>query len=255
MKFTLLIPTLNEIDGMKVIMPQVPREIFDQIILIDGGSTDGTIEYARSLGLTIYEQSRPGMINAYRDIYPLITGDAIVTFSPDGNCPPEYLLNLTERMREGYDMIIVSRYLPPASSKDDTVITAFGNFMFTFLINLLFGGRYTDAMTNYRAYTRALPIDLSLMDTHRFSVEQLFHVPGWEPLMSIRAAKAKLRLLDIPGDEPKRIGGVGKSRPLPWGAIYILEIIQELIFWTVRHTPTKLELFDGNSPETKIKSD
>ena len=54
---TLLVPTLNEIVGMKAIMPLIQREWVDQIIILDGGSTDGTIEWARDNGYFVHVQS------------------------------------------------------------------------------------------------------------------------------------------------------------------------------------------------------
>ena len=47
LKITVLVPTLNEIDGMRVILPQIKKEWYHQLIVVDGGSTDGTVEYAR----------------------------------------------------------------------------------------------------------------------------------------------------------------------------------------------------------------
>ena len=43
MSIAMIVPTLNEIDGMKKIMPQINRSWVDEIIIVDGGSTDGTI--------------------------------------------------------------------------------------------------------------------------------------------------------------------------------------------------------------------
>ena len=54
MKVTLLIPTLNEVEGMKLIMPRIQRDWCDQILFLDGGSTDGTIEWARANGYEVY---------------------------------------------------------------------------------------------------------------------------------------------------------------------------------------------------------
>jgi len=88
MKTTLLVMTLNEINGMKAIMPQVDRSWVDQIIVVDGGSKDGTIEWARDNGYEVYIQKQRGFRHAYTEVWPLITGDLVITFSPDGNSIP-----------------------------------------------------------------------------------------------------------------------------------------------------------------------
>jgi len=54
--FALLVFTLNEIDGMKQIMPRIQREWVDEIFIVDGGSTDGTVEFARENGYAVYVQ-------------------------------------------------------------------------------------------------------------------------------------------------------------------------------------------------------
>ncbi|MEI7999371.1 MAG: glycosyltransferase family 2 protein, partial [Candidatus Omnitrophota bacterium] len=60
MKVTLLIPTLNEIGGMKAIMPLIKKEWYDQLLVVDGQSTDGTIEYCKEQGIPIYIQQKKG---------------------------------------------------------------------------------------------------------------------------------------------------------------------------------------------------
>jgi glycosyltransferase involved in cell wall biosynthesis len=228
MKVTLLVPTLNEIDGMRVIMPQIQPGWVDQVLVLDGGSTDGTIEYAREHGYDVVIQEERGLINAYRQVRPHIKGDVLITFSPDGNSVTDRIPALLEKMREGYDMVIVSRYLPGATSDDDTFMTRVGNWVFTTLINVLFGGHYTDAMVIYRAYRTQLIDDLGLMKDEPYSVERRFrHMISWEPLLSMRAAKKKLKIGEIPGDEPARIGGEGKCMHYSWGAVYLLEMGQE----------------------------
>ena len=106
---TLLIPTLNEVEGMKVIMPLVEREWVDQILILDGGSTDGTIEYARAQGYEVHVQKEPGIRQGYMEVLPKVRGDVILTFSPDGNSIPELLPRLIAKIDEGYDMVIASR--------------------------------------------------------------------------------------------------------------------------------------------------
>lgn len=227
---TLLVPTLNEVVGMRAVMPRVRREWCEQVIVLDGGSTDGTLEAAREAGYEVFIQEKPGLINAYRQVYPFIRGEMLITFSPDGNSVPELIPRLVDTMREGYDMVIVSRYLDGARSEDDTPVTRLGNWVFTGLINLLFGGHYTDAMVIYRAYRTAVIPELGLLSDEPGSVERRFaHMISWEPLLSMRAAKRRLRLAEIPGDEPARIGGQGKCRHFTWGAVYLLEMAQEFL--------------------------
>lgn len=233
MKTTLLVMTLNEIDGMKAIMPQVDRSWVDQIIVVDGGSTDGTGEWAREQGYQVYVQKQRGFRHAYCEVMPLVEGDVIITFSPDGNSVPELIPDLVAKMREGYDMVIASRYLGPAKSEDDDVVTAFGNWMFTTMVNVLHGGHYTDAMVIYRAYKKRLVDDLELMDESAYSSpEKLFHTKiSWEPLLSVRAAKRRLKVTEIPGDEPARIGGERKLQVLRWGAAFAFQFLREKFVW------------------------
>src|SRR3989442_11456091 len=75
---TLLIPTLNEIDGMRVIMPQVQPQWVDQILILDGGSTDGTVEWARSQGYEVLLQKEPGIRQGYMEALPHIRGEVIL---------------------------------------------------------------------------------------------------------------------------------------------------------------------------------
>ncbi|MBI3601319.1 MAG: glycosyltransferase [Candidatus Omnitrophica bacterium] len=230
MKVTLLIPTLNEIDGMKTIMPLIKKEWYDQLLIVDGNSTDGTIEHCKQQGYPLYIQQKKGMRHAYGEVWDKITGDIVLTFSPDGNSIPELIPECIKKMKEGYDMVIVSRYAQGAKSDDDDTITGFGNWAFTTMINICHGGHYTDAMVIYRAYKKNLVYDLGLMKDEAFEKEEkLFKTcVSWEPLLSIRAARRKLKIAEIPGDEPARIAGERKLQILPWGAVFLYQVIREM---------------------------
>jgi glycosyltransferase involved in cell wall biosynthesis len=233
MKITLLVPTLNEIDGMKTIMPRIKPGWCDQILVVDGQSTDGTVDYARQQGYDVVIQQKMGMRYAYEEAMPYVRGDVILTFSPDGNSIPELVPACIEKMREGYDMVIVSRYAKGAKSYDDDPVTAFGNWLFTNLINLLHGGHYTDAMVIYRAYRKSLISELDLDKDASYAFEErLFKTKiSWEPLLSIRCAKRRLKCADIPGDEPAREGGERKLQVMKWGAAYMFEVFREIFVW------------------------
>ncbi len=227
MKTTLFVPALNEIIGMKEIMPRIKPEWFDQILVLDGQSTDGTAEYSRSQGYDVIVQSEPGLRQGYREAWPYIKGDVVVTFSPDGNSIPELIPPLLEKMKDGYDMVIASRYARGATSLDDDIMTRFGNWTYNRLVNMLYGARYTDVMVIYRAYRTDLIYELGLdVDIPHRRAEKLFGTRiSWEPLLSVRAARARLKIGEIPGDEPPRIGGERKLQMFRWGAAYLYQIL------------------------------
>ena len=220
MKTTLFIPVRNEIDGLKAIMPQVRREWVDEILFVDGHSTDGTKEWLESQGYTVHSQTEDGLAAAYWDCLQLATGDVIIPFSPDGNSVPEIIPQLVAEMRKGCDLCIASRYLPPAKSDDDDPVTAFGNWMFTTMVNVLFRGHYTDVLVMFRAFRKDL--------FGRLKFDPRERRPVLEILMCIRSMKRGLKVTEIPADEPKRIGGVRKMRPLYNGSCLLWTIIKEL---------------------------
>jgi glycosyltransferase involved in cell wall biosynthesis len=228
MKTTLFVLTYNEIVGMKAIMPRIKKEWVDDIIIVDGGSTDGTLEYAKEQGYATYVQKKKGIRHAYIEGIPLVKTDYIISFSPDGNSVPEAIPNLIKKIEEGNDMVIASRYLDHAKSHDDDFITRFGNWLFTKAINVFHGSNYTDALVIYRIYMKSLFYELKMDTEESYNMEKWFFTTmGIEPLLSIRCAKYKKKYTEIPEDEPKRIGGERKLQVIRWGAAYLVQIIKE----------------------------
>lgn len=222
---TLLLPVLNEIEGLKATVPKIDRNLFVQILMMDGGSTDGSQAYASEQGIEVNRQIRPGILFSILDAYPHIKGDYLITFSPDGNALAKLLPQMVSKIREGADLVIASRYLPPARSYDDTLTTAFGNFLFTRLINGLGGlgkQRITDALNIYRGYKKNLLIHPQL---RRFLLG-----PVLEPAISAFSILHRLKTVEIPGDEPKRIGGERKMRIVYNGAYILLMIIRMYLY-------------------------
>jgi hypothetical protein len=88
-------------------------------------------------------------------------------------------------------------------------------------------------MVIYRIYRKNLIQELGLHKDESYSFEErLFRTNiSWEPLLSIRAAKRRLKVADIPGDEPVREGGERKLQVLKWGAAYYWQILREKIMW------------------------
>src|SRR5262249_10040370 len=203
----LLLPTLNEIEAVRVIVPQLRRDWVDEIIVVDGGSTDGTVEYLREAGLRVHQQTVRGYGEGMLEGIRLAKGDVIIEFSPDGNSIPTDIPRIIAKVNEGYDLVIGSRYPEGARSDDDDWLTATRNWMVTRLVTLLSGPRYTDVLAGFRAYRRQAALRLG------------FDAPAlsWPCQSSTRFARAGLRVAEIPANEPARIGGKRKMMPLRTG--------------------------------------
>ena len=218
MKITLFLPVLDEINGVKEIFPRIKKEWVDEIVVVDGGSTDGTIEFFENEGLKVVRQQSKGICGAYWECLEVATGDVIIPFSPDNNSIPELIPELVDKIKQGYEMVIVSRYLDGAKSEDDDFITGFGNWMFTKIVNILFGGNYTDTLVMFRGFKKDL--------VEKVNIDQK-GMPVFEYMLSIRCARLKLNVCEIPGDEPPRLGGHRKMRPFYNGMTLVWIIFRE----------------------------
>ena len=221
MSVIVFVLTLDEIDGTSIIMPQVKKEWADEIVFVDGGSTDGTIEKAGELGFRVIHQKNKGEGNACRVGTDATESDYVMFFSPDGNDVPQDIQKLVQKSKEGYDIAHISRFGKDSISDDANWLDRFGNNMFTFLVNSFFGGKYTDALNGFRIINRKIWNDLKT-DAQYLNIEQQ---------TCIRLAKLKIPIFEIEGREPKRIGGERKMRPLTTGAQLSYQIIKEFVKW------------------------
>ena len=221
MSVIVFVLTLDEIDGVSAIMPQVKKEWADRIIFVDGGSKDGTIEKAKDLGFEVIHQKNKGEGNACRVGTDATESDYVMFFSPDGNDVPQDIQKLVQKSKEGYDIAHISRFGKDSISDDANWLDRFGNNMFTFLVNSFFGGNYTDALTGFRIIKRSIWDELKT-DAQYLNIEQQ---------TCIRLAKLRIPIFEIEGREPKRIGGERKMRPLTTGAQLSYQIIKEFVKW------------------------
>jgi len=226
MSTVIIITTLNEITGVKKIVPQINREWAEEIIFVDGGSTDGTIEEAKKMGFKVVMQTQKGDFTgghgaALVDGVNATTSDNILLFSPDGNDEVEKIPELIEKIKEGYDQVLVTRFGKGSVNLDAGIIDTFGNKMFAFLVNVFFGGHWTDILNESRIISRNAFNELRFDAMGMSSTQQ----------MSIRGLKRRQKICEIIGNEGKRIGGKRKMRPIPTGASLSWGIIKEFIFW------------------------
>ena len=219
-KISLLILVLNELDGLKVTMPLIDQNLFDQIIFVDGGSSDGSVEWLKERKFNVIHQKNKGLGNAYLDGLKVINSDFVITFSPDGNSDPSRLKEMVKAINSNdVDILICSRYLEWAKSYDDNLITGFGNWIFTKTFNILYNQNITDYLVLYRAFRKSMVYELNVSE---LSI-------AWQSQLICRAAKANKKILEIPGTEPKRIGGVTKVSVIGNGFAELFMIFKEFL--------------------------
>ncbi len=219
MTTALVVLTLNEIDGMREVMPKVKKTWVDEIIVVDGGSTDGTVEEAIKMGLKVVPQEKKGHGGAILAGIEATNSDYIVFFGPDGNHEPEEILKLIKKINEGFDQVIISRFGKTSINLDAGKIDSFGNKMFTFMVNFFFRGNLTDSLNESRIITREAMKELNFDALGLDSTLQ----------MSIRGLKKKQKIAEIIGNEGKRIGGERKISSFGTGVLLMKRIIKEIL--------------------------
>ncbi len=152
MKSTLAILTLNEIEGLRALYDRIPFDQVDQYFAIDGGSTDGTVEFLREKGIRVIPQEIKGRGEAFRIAAREAEGECLVFFSPDGNEDPADIPKLLKLLDEGCDMAIASRFLPGSRNEEDALRFPWrssANRAFSFIANtILKNGTFSEVLTS-----------------------------------------------------------------------------------------------------------
>lgn len=120
MKVSLCLIVWNEIQGCRIDIPQLPLDAFDEVFAVDGGSTDGTVEYLEDTGIAVHRQPKPGLNAAYVQANDIAAGDAVVVFFPKGNLSAKDLLRFHPLFEKGYDLVIASRQIAGSVNEEDS---------------------------------------------------------------------------------------------------------------------------------------
>ncbi len=225
MKFTLVILTLNEIDGLKGVFKHVPVAAFDEVFAVDGGSTDGTVEFFKKNGVKILPQKSKGRGEAFRIAVEKAKGDVLIFFSPDGNENPADLPKFKQFFQKNdYDIVIASRMMKGARNEEDSEFfkwRKWANNAFNLMANVFFRrtGKYvTDSINGYRGIKKEAFKRLKL-DGEGYTIEYQ---------MTIKAFKKRLKIFEFPTHEALRIGGESYAKSIPTGIKFLKVFFKEL---------------------------
>ena len=202
-RVSVVIPTRNESRNLPHVFRDMPPDVHE-VILVDGHSTDGTIETAQRLwpSVVVIEQEGKGKGNALALGFAAVTGDVVIMLDADGSADPAEIPRFVAALVAGADVAKGTRFLPGGGSTDITAIRQMGNRALTEAVNLLWGTRYTDLCYGYNAMWAwcARGVDI---DCDGFEVETL---------INIRIAEAGWVVVEVPSFELERIHGVSNLR-------------------------------------------
>ena len=194
---SLVIPAKDEAQNVAWVLRRLPAGV-DEVILVDGHSTDDTVEVARAVyqGIIVVEEQSPGKGAAMRTGMEMATGDVIVLIDADGSMDPRELYRYVEAAID-CDLVKGSRFMGRGGSEDISAVRQLGNRLLLGLVNVLYGARLTDLCYGYCAVRRSALPALGLR-SDGFEIETE---------MAVRALRAGLRISEVPSFEaPRRYG-------------------------------------------------
>ena len=227
-----VIPALNEAENLPYVLSRIPPWLHE-VILVDGGSRDGTAEVARRLCPTvrIVEQDRRGKGAALRSGMEAATGDIIVMLDADGSTDPAEIPAFVGALLGGADFAKGTRFIQGAGTDDMPLLRRLGNWAFVTLANLLFGVRFSDITYGYNAIWR--------QHRHLLALE----IDGWaqEIVSNLRVAQAGLRVVEVASFERLRLAGEAKLKALSAGCAILKAIFVERLRQMPRAIPAAVD--------------
>jgi hypothetical protein len=240
---SVVIPALNEGRNIPHVFARIPSGTH-QVILVDGESTDNTVEAARNArpDILVVNQTRRGKGNALACGFKAATGDVIVMLDADGSADPGEIPRFIDALVAGADFAKGTRFALGGGSSDITSLRRVGNDALTGVFNLCYGRQYSDLCYGYNVFWRyCLPV-LGLDATtppppgggklwgDGFEVETLIHV---------RIAKAGLKVAEVPSYEYPRLHGASNLNATRDGLRVVRTMLAEWHGWRPAPAPVR----------------
>lgn len=213
MELSILILTIDEKENLMRLLPDI-RSVIEpltsnyEILIVDGGSTDGTADVAHNLGATVIQQAHNGYGNALRQGFAAAKGDYILTLDADLSHKPVYLRQMWLE-RHAAEVLIASRYIPGGSADmpgDRLWLSRILNTIFRTVLAL----PIQDMSSGYRLYQTRVLRSISLQGS-TFDIL---------PEILVKALADGWRVKEIPFHFAPRQSGGSKARLLRFGIAY-----------------------------------
>jgi glycosyltransferase involved in cell wall biosynthesis len=201
LKIKIIIPAFNEENGVGQVIQEIPKEVIDEIIVVNNASTDNTGVIAREKGATVLHEAIPGYGRACLKGIQYVKDsvnkpDIIVFLDADHSDYPEEIIQLIQPILDNKaDLVIGSRALGNKEKGSMTPQQIFGNWLATRLLKLLYNISFTD-LGPFRAIRFEKLLELDMQDK----------TYGWTVEMQLKAAKKGLKCVEIPVRYRRRIG-------------------------------------------------
>jgi glycosyltransferase involved in cell wall biosynthesis len=219
---SVIIPALNEERALPAVLAELPPGV-DQVVVVDNGSTDRTAQVALRAGARVVKELQRGYGAAcLRGLAAIDPCDVVVFLDGDHSDHPEELPRLIEPLARGQaDFVLGSRLLGKREAGAMPPQSVWGNRLACFLMSVLFGVRYTD-LGPFRAIRRDALERLGMHDRNF----------GWTVEMQIKAARAGLRIREVPVPYRRRIG----QSKISGTVMGTIQAGYKIIYTIVRHS-------------------
>ena len=219
-KVSIIIPTLNEEDSLNVLLNELIKfnDNIHEIIVVDGQSTDDTIEIAKKYSCkVIIQKIKLGYGDAIIKGINEANSDYSIILDGDGSKNPTYIKNLIEKIvNSNSDFVFAERYGRGAGSLDDTLLTHIGNRIFTLIGKIFFGVKINDILHTF-----------FICKNEKFKkINFKFNDFGFCVELPIKVHKGKFKYASIPTLERKRIAGEIKVRSFVDGYKILISMLK-----------------------------
>jgi glycosyltransferase involved in cell wall biosynthesis len=226
-RVSVIVPTRNEAANLPTVLGLIPAE--HEVIIVDGHSTDGTLEVAARLrpDAVLLTQTRRGKGNAMACGFAAATGDILVMLDADGSADPLEIPRFVRALLEGADFAKGTRFAAGGGSSDITRLRRLGNKALNGTVNTIYRTSYTDLCYGYNAFWRhCLPV---LELSPGSSSDEMLWGDGFEieTLINIRVAQAGLKVVEVPSYEADRLHGVSNLNAVSDGLRVLRTIAAE----------------------------